>query len=974
MKPTPRAKFSYNARTHSAANKDMVSIASLINADIALKVLYEAHGQGLEKDDKAILASTLKTTTKITHKLEKLLAKHQRRPGEAGMPHIGAEMQHEASKCASCSKKLSMLARGGNCVCCGYISCSKCISLRQVPRCFGFDESSHVKVCALCSSWFHDFLNSKFEEYSRPKEEDKCGDSSTLSDFRAQLDVATEEGYLPKTIKKEIEAALESPLTVSTASSIMGKLKHILASVVAHYEYQDDMDSNDSDNENPSRKSSTKLAKRSGVPASAIQSILSLMVLLDGIQPDEDEPIPLDDESLGDTVVETSPEHVETEFIEADAEEASREMIDHGIENGGSEFFVTLFRRSGDRYRLLVSQGVAHVTSIARGTEFSFHLSDVQLQSIVGDAVRLSFGYRSDLVYQYASESIKAEFCALVDKYKSAHPVPEKRKLPLATVIMGGGDSHIRGVLMATNYRVLFVPVEDAPMVEIPLFDIISVSRVGMGGTGFSRESSSGQKQAGLVVTCKDVRSLRVDVAEDQVDLLQSMISQLAEATQRHKPVHLMTLNDNSLDVPHFAFCYLMSNVAVDGWQFGHITRDYERMGCSRGSNDAPFQWVDNENGQICDTYPQSLVLPAHIRHGDIVSASLFRAKNRLPVVTWMHPKHKSLLVRSSQPLLGRLLSGTSCNMDEAIIEAYRTLPGREKPLYIFDARKSKAAAGNRLMGKGGVETSENYAGAIIYHLDISNMYKMQASFQALVKICLVPEHDKSWWSAVEGTRWFEHLQLILEGASRIARVLAIEGASALVHCSDGWDRTCQLVCLAQIMLDPYYRTLHGFATLVEKDWCLFGHKFMERLGGNRGKDPTRSKMSPIFLQFLDAVYQIMLQFPNAFEFNDKCLLHLANALSSGMYGTFVYDSYQQRKQASVHTKTVSVWTPLCSSSGYFLNVEYTPTTEPLWIWTGHQALKLWTAYFFQYHEYQCKLSTSQGGQANPQTPETTDD
>jgi hypothetical protein len=76
---------------------------------------------------------------------------------------------------------------------------------------------------------------------------------------------------------------------------------------------------------------------------------------------------------------------------------------------------------------------------------------------------------------------------------------------------------------------------------------------------------------------------------------------------------------------------------------------------------------------------------------------------------------------------------------------------------------------------------------------------------------------------------------------------------NVLVHCSDGWDRTSQMSALAQLLLDPYYRTVKGFQVLVEKDWLSFGHMFSRRCGHFSSKDTDNR--SPVFLQFLDCVH-----------------------------------------------------------------------------------------------------------------------
>jgi len=63
------------------------------------------------------------------------------------------------------------------------------------------------------------------------------------------------------------------------------------------------------------------------------------------------------------------------------------------------------------------------------------------------------------------------------------------------------------------------------------------------------------------------------------------------------------------------------------------------------------------------------------------------------------------------------------------------------------------------------------------------------------------------------------------------------------------------------LLLDPYYRTLQGMSLLIEQEWCSFGHKFAQRWGHMAVKDVDKNhadgERAPIFLQFIDGVYQV---------------------------------------------------------------------------------------------------------------------
>ena len=86
---------------------------------------------------------------------------------------------------------------------------------------------------------------------------------------------------------------------------------------------------------------------------------------------------------------------------------------------------------------------------------------------------------------------------------------------------------------------------------------------------------------------------------------------------------------------------------------------------------------------------------------------------------------------------------------------------------------------------------------------------------------------------------------------------MELRQATVLVAFEDGWDKTTQVVSLVQLLLDPWYRTIYGFQVLIEKEWLKFGHKFGLRYAQTKS-DLRQNERAPVFLQFLDCVWQLI--------------------------------------------------------------------------------------------------------------------
>merc|ERR1712086_151610 len=196
------------------------------------------------------------------------------------------------------------------------------------------------------------------------------------------------------------------------------------------------------------------------------------------------------------------------------------------------------------------------------------------------------------------------------------------------------------------------------------------------------------------------------------------------------------------------------------------------------------------------------------------------------------------------------------------------------------------------MAGKG-YERGEQYSHVEIDFLDIDNIHVMRDS---LAKFLLALDSDfsehpikTSFLMAVEESGWMEHVKAVLLGADRVCRMVTDPEAqrSVLIHCSDGWDRTPQLTSLAMIMADPYYRTIQGFLALLEIQWLGYGHQFPTRIDNSHayskelGIKFKADQISPVFLQYIECTWQLMMQFLPAFEFNTTFLLVVMEILTS---------------------------------------------------------------------------------------------
>lgn len=481
------------------------------------------------------------------------------------------------------------------------------------------------------------------------------------------------------------------------------------------------------------------------------------------------------------------------------------------------------------------------------------------------------------------------------------------------------------GKIYLSNYRLLYIGPNDEIIDSYPLAFILSVSKL-------SEKKQGGSKTKGIEIITKDQRVFTYGFKSGS-----------------HRRAEIVTrLKDYIEAMPYNLFCwrYDPGESQYYGWDLYDPIEEFGRLGVEKEGSNWRYSNCNNDY-QLCDSYPKILVVPADTDDSLLMSVASYRSRGRIPILSWIH-RNGASITRCSQPGVG--MSRKRCKEDEQLIQKiYHTNKQQVEnniKFPILDARPKANAVANTAMGYG-YELIQNYHNCTITFCDIGNIHVMRNSLGKIRDA--IYDSDGKWLANIISSEWLSHQHMIINATMQMVDLVDKRNTSVLVHCSDGWDRTSQLVSLAQLIMDPYYRTMKGFCILLEKDWLTSGHRFSLR---HTTDGTSSSDRAPIFHQFIETVWQIQHQFPLNFEFNEAFLIDLLDEVYALRFGTFLFDNERERIENELSLSTKSLWSYFLDNKSKYTHGHYVEHKGVLDLDPTDKKIKFWEGYYFRHHKH----------------------
>ncbi|KAG7216509.1 hypothetical protein INR49_001995 [Caranx melampygus] len=280
-----------------------------------------------------------------------------------------------------------------------------------------------------------------------------------------------------------------------------------------------------------------------------------------------------------------------------------------------------------------------------------------------------------------------------------------------------------------------------------------------------------------------------------------------------------------------------------------------------------------NDRFEMSTSLPRFIVVPQKVLDTELKKSFAHFNEGRIPRWCWRHPRGSDLLRMAS------FQNNIYHEKDDI----------RNLEMVLFGCQSSLCVV---------VELGE----------ELPSPADIQLAHSRLRALCLgdistsVSVPDDKWLSTLESTHWLDYTRSCLRKASEVACLLRSGHLTVALQEAEDRDMSCMVSSLVQVMCDPHCRTQHGFQSLVQKEWVMAGHRFYSRINYHRDNDKEEA---PVFLLFLDCVWQLWSQYPSRFQLTEDFLLALHDSIHLPLFSSFLANCQRERCKRSQLTDTI---------------------------------------------------------------------
>ncbi|XP_068846577.1 myotubularin-related protein 12 isoform X2 [Capricornis sumatraensis] len=326
-----------------------------------------------------------------------------------------------------------------------------------------------------------------------------------------------------------------------------------------------------------------------------------------------------------------------------------------------------------------------------------------------------------------------------------------------------------------------------------------------------------------LVIHCKDLRVFHFCLRYTKEEEVKRIVSGIIHHTQAPKLLKRLFL---------FSYATAARNSPATDPKKHAVMFDTLQDWCrelERTKGNMKYKAVSvNEGYKVCERLPAYFVVPAALLEEDIV---FFQGRG-IPIWCWSCHNGCALLKMSALPK----------EQDDGVLQIQKNFLDR---IYKTIHRPPYETAKTE-------DLSSNF-------LSLQEIQMAYSKFKQLFLIDNSTEFwdtDIKWFSLLESSSWLDVIRRCLKKAVEIIECLEAQNMNVLLLEDNASDLCCLVSSLVQVMMDPHCRTIFGFQSLVQKEWIMGGHCFLDRCNHLRQSDKeehqrqlslplTQSKSSP---------------------------------------------------------------------------------------------------------------------------------